>query len=73
MAWVEDEIIVLPGPAEWWSDGYDAENYGFKVPEENSKGYFRAWEMLWEKEIPVDFSSVFLSDEVLMVLPANIL
>ncbi|ELR10474.1 hypothetical protein VC83_01811 [Pseudogymnoascus destructans] len=64
----EDGQVSLPGPADWYPDGYDTTQHGFQL-DEDATGAFKAWEMLREKDEPVDFKWVLPSDEKLAMLP----
>jgi hypothetical protein len=35
----------LPGPAEWWPEGYNVEEAGFWVPSDDTKGYIQAFNL----------------------------
>jgi hypothetical protein len=44
-----DEEYELPGPAEWWPEGYNFKGHGFWVPEqEDAKGYKAAWDLMYQ-------------------------
>ncbi|ELR06196.1 hypothetical protein GMDG_07851 [Pseudogymnoascus destructans 20631-21] len=64
----EDGQVSLPGPADWYPDGYDTTQHGFQL-DEDATGAFKAWEMLREKDELVDFKWVLPSDEKLAMLP----
>ncbi|ELR09324.1 hypothetical protein GMDG_08686, partial [Pseudogymnoascus destructans 20631-21] len=68
MEFFKDWQVSLPGPADWYPDGYDTTQHGFQL-DEDATGAFKAWEMLREKDELVDFKWVLPSDEKLATLP----
>ena len=64
----EADWVDLLGPASWWPDDYNKEEYRFAVPVEN--GHKKAFELLrkrWEVE-PKDYELIFPSDQDLRMM-----
>lgn len=65
--WSLGADVDLPGPAEWWVDGYDYRGFGFDVPEFDD-GHNAAFELLFEAQAPPQYDLVFPSHDDLRVM-----
>lgn len=65
---LDGDAANLPGPGDWYPDGYNASQHGFDL-DTNAQGAYRAWQMLGEKVEPADFKWILPSDEKLTLLP----
>ncbi|OAF60365.1 hypothetical protein VC83_03246 [Pseudogymnoascus destructans] len=63
----DGEQVYLPGPADWYPDGYDTEFYGFQL-DSDALGAFRAWEVLREETEPAEYKWILPSDDRLLLL-----
>jgi hypothetical protein len=64
---LDEDAANLPGPAEWYPNGYNASQHGFYL-DADAQGAYRAWQMLGEEAEPADFKWVFPSNEKLTLL-----
>ncbi|KAH0551259.1 hypothetical protein GP486_007451 [Trichoglossum hirsutum] len=77
--WKEDDIDIetgwytLPGPVEWWADGYDYESYGFDVPTADMR-HHEALLMAFTPSVkpPALWDEVFPSETELCLMNSSI-
>jgi hypothetical protein len=61
-----NDWYTLPGPAEWWSDDYDYERFGFDVELDIDGKYQRAFEMIYEDTPSQAFDMLLPGSDELM-------
>ena len=67
-----DGFYDLPGPAEWWSEGYDYQKHGWPVEDMSGEGtaYMHALRIVLDNDKPENFLKWPISTTRLAVVPS---